>query len=616
VVSLYNREIGNEQVPKKVHALRQRKRIRWGAAALLLLLTALGVILLFVRKSPPPGAVTPEKSIAVLSFENLSQDPENTYLSTGIQDEILTRLAKVAALKVISRTSSKRYESKPDNLSEIAKQLGVATILEGSVQKVGAKLRVNVQLIKAATDAHLWAETYDRDLTDVLAVESEVATEIASALRAALSPEEKARITEKPTNNPEAYALYLRAREVLDQAADVRGEIERGADLYEQAIAVDPKFALAHAQLSILTTSLFLVFDPREALKIKARAAAEESLRLNPDLGEGHMALGFYLDYIERDYDAAAREYEIARRVLPNDSVLIRRIGLMRRRQGYWREGLAELQRAASLDPQNFLSIGWLAGTYEDLHDWPAAEEMRRRCLEGALTNYPKEVPALEKFQLAFSRFLGAGDGSLLKEAMTEIPADFDPGGSVTQFRYDANIYLHDFDAAEKVLERSPLTILQSGSGPPVAKALLQGRLAAARGDSARAKLLVEAALPHAENEVKEHPDTANRHAQLGIVYAYLERKEDALREGHRALELLPESKDAYYGVDIANMFAIICARLGDRDQAIPLIERLLTTPHGLVLQDLRVSPDWDPLRKDVRFQEILARPEPKVIYN
>jgi tetratricopeptide (TPR) repeat protein len=288
----------------------------------------------------------------------------------------------------------------------------------------------------------------------------------------------------------------------------------------------------------------------------------------------------------------------------------------MKRRQGHWREGLAEVERAASLDPRNLLSIGWLAGTYEDVHNWAAAEEMRQRCLAGALSDYPHETPAQEKFQLGFSRFLGTGDASLLQKAMAEVPADFDPGGTVTQFRYDANIYLHDFDAAQKVLDRSPLTIFQSGSAPPVAKSFLQGRIAAARGDSARAKLLFEAALPQAENEVKEHPDTASRHAQLGIVYAYLGRKEDALRAGRRALELLPESKDAYYGVDISNMFAIIYARLGDGDQAIPLIERLLSTPHGVVLQDLRSSPDWDPLRKDPRFQKILTSPEPKVIYN
>jgi serine/threonine-protein kinase len=561
-------------------------------------------------------SLIPEKSIAVLPFENLSRDPDNAYLSTGIQDEILTRLAKVAALKVISRTSTKQYESKPGNLSEIAKQLGVATILEGSVQKVGGKVRVNVQLIKATTDAHLWAETYDRELSDVLAVESEVATEIASALRAALSPEEKARIDEKPTNNPEAYALYLRGREVLDRAADVHTEIERGASLYEQAIAIDPKFALAHAQLAIITTSLYLVWEPREAFKVKARAAAEESLRLNPDLGEGHMALGFYFDYIDRNYEAAAEEYEIARRALPNDAVLIRRIGLMKRRQGHWREGVAELERAVLLDPHNLLSIGWLAGSYKDVHNWTAAEEMRRRVLEGTLKQYPQETPALERFQLGFSRFLGTGDGSLLKKAMAEAPADFDPDGSVTADRYDTNVYLHDFDAAEKVLDRSSLKVFQTGSAPPVAKAFLQGRIAAARGDSARAKLLFEAALPQAENEVQEHPETASRHAHLGIVYAYLGRREDALRAGHRAMELLPESKDAYYGVDITNQFAVICARVGDADQAIPLIERLLRTPHGLVLQDLRASPNWDLLRKDARFQKILASPEPTVSYN
>jgi serine/threonine-protein kinase len=386
--------------------------------------------------------------------------------------------------------------------------------------------------------------------------------------------------------------------------------------LYEQAVATDPKFALAHAQLSTLMTSLFLVFEPREAFKIKAKAAAEESARLEPELGEAHVALGFYLDYIDRNYDAAAREYELARRVLPNDSILIRRIGLMHRRQGHWREGLAEVERAASLDPRNLRSIGWLAGTYEDVHNWEAAEAMRQRCLTGALSNYPHETPAQERFQLGFTHFIGTGDGSLLQKAMAEVPVDFDPDGTVTQFRYDANMYSRDFDAAEKVLERSALTTFANGWAPPVAKTFLQGRIVSARGDLARAKLLFEAALPHAENEVKEHPETASRHAQLGIVYADLGRKEDALREGRRALELLPESKDAYYGVDISNMFALICARLGDGDLAMPLIERLLRTPHGVVLQDLRFNPDWDPIRKDPRFQKILASPEPKVIYN
>ena len=639
IVNFCGDHVGNPALPEKIASRRQeqttaseiekkrfrRKRRLLVGTFLAVMIAAIVVSVIAYRMSRQlnqeelarkAASVIPEESIAVLPFENLTRDQENAFLSTGIQDEILTRLAKIAALKVISRTSTKQYESRPGNLSDIAKQLGVATILEGSVQKVGQKVRVNVQLIKATTDAHLWAETYDRELIDVLAVESDVATEIASALSATLSPEEKTRINEKPTNNPEAYALYLRGREVLDQAADIRAEIERGAGLYEQAIALDPKFALAHAQLAIITASLYLVFEPREAFKIKARAAAEESLRLNPDLGEGHMALGFYFDYIDRNYEAAAKEYETARRTLPNDAVLIRRVGLMKRREGHWREGLAELERAVSLDPQNFLTIGWLAAAYEDVRNWPVAEEMRRRILEGTLKQYPKETPALERFQLGFCRFLGTGDGSLLKKAMADVPGDFDPDGSVTANRYDANVCLHDFDAAEKVLERSAAKVLQIGSSPPVAKSFLQGRIAAARGDSAGAKLLFEAALPQAENEVKEHPETASRHAHLGMVYADLGRKEDALREGRHALELLPESKDDYYGVDISNIFALICARLGDGDLAMPLIERLLKTPHGVIFQDLRFNPDWDPLRNDPRFQKILASPEPKVIYN
>ena len=638
VVNFHGKDFGNAALPQKIAARRQeqttasqvekkrtrRKRRLLAVTFLAALAVAIVVSIIAYRMSRQlsqeelvrkAASLIPEKSVAVLPFENLIRDPENAFLSTGIQDEILTRLSKIAALKVISRTSTKQYESRPGNLSDIAKQLGVATILEGSVQKVGAKIRVNVQLIKATSDAHLWAETYDRELIDVLAVESEVATEIASALRAALSPEEKARIDERPTNNPEAYALYLRGREVLDQAADIRGEIERGAGLYEQAIALDPKFALAHAQLATITASLFLVFEPREAFKIKARAAAEESLRLKPELGEGHMALGLYFDRIDLNYEAAAKEYEIARSSMPNDSVLIRRIGLMHRRQGHWREGLAGIERAASLDPHNLLSLGWLSGTYQDLHNWAAGEEMDRRCLAVALTGSPQQV-AEQTFFLGFSHFYGTGDASLLQQAMAEVPADLDPGGLFTQFRYRANMYLHDFDAAEKALDRSPLTVFENPWGAPVAKSFLQGCVAAARGDSARARLLFEAALPHAENEVKEHPETASRHAQLGVVYADLGRKEDALREGRHALALLPESKDAYYGVDITNMFALICARLADGDLAIPLIERLLTTPRGLGLQELRSSPDWDPLRNDPRFQKILANPEPKVIYN
>jgi TolB-like protein/Flp pilus assembly protein TadD len=638
VVNFHGKDFGNAALPQKIAARRQKETSALQLKAKqsrrkrrLLVGTFLGVMAVaivisiiayrmsrqlsqdeLVRKA---ASLIPEKSIAVLPFENLIRDPENAFLATGIEDEILTRLSKIAALKVISRTSTKQYESKPSNLSEIAKQLGVATILEGSVQKVGERIRVNVQLIKAATDAHLWAESYDRELIDVLAVESQVASEIAAALRAALTPEEKARLDERPTTNPEAYALYLRAREVMDQAADLRGPLEQAEAYLEQAVAIDPDFALAHVGVGNMLLTLFVVFEPRREFKARAWTEVQEALRLDPNLGEAHEALGLYYDRIDLNYQAAAKEYEIALRTLPNDSVLVRRIGLMHRRQGHWRNGLAEVERAASLDPRNLLSLGWLSGTYLDLHNWAAGEEMDRRGLALAVTGSANQA-AEQKFRVGFSHFYGTGDTSLLQKALAEVPVDLDPGGLFTQLRYWAYMYLHDFNAAEKVLERSPLTIIENPWGAPVAKSFLQGAAVAARGDSTRAKLLFEAALPHAENEVKEHPETATRHAQLGIVYADLGRKEDALREGRRAMELLPESKDAYYGVDIANMCALICARLGDGDLAIPLLARLLTTPRGYGLQDLRSSPDWDPLRKDPRFQKILASPEPKVIYN
>ncbi|MEY2438628.1 MAG: hypothetical protein QOI34_13 [Verrucomicrobiota bacterium] len=638
VVNFHGKDFGNAALPQKIAAQRQeqtsaselekkRARRKWRLLVvtfLAALAVAIAASIIAYRMSGQLGqeelvrkaaSLIPDKSVAVLPFENLINDPANAFLSTGIQDEILTRLSKIAALKVISRTSTKHYESKPNNLAEIAKQLGVATILEGSVQKVGERIRVNVQLIKATSDAHLWAETYDRELIDVLAVESQVASEIASALRAALTPEEKARLDERPTDNPEAYALYLRALEVLNQASDLRGPWEEAEAFLEKAVALDPKFAVARVGVANLTLSLFLVFEPRPEFKTRAWTEIQETLRLNPNMGEAHEALGLYFDRIDLNYEAAQKEYEIARSTMPNNSTLIRRIGLMHRRQGRWREGLAEVERAASLDPRNLLSLGWLSGTYQDLHNWRAGEETERRCLALALTGSPQQVAEF-KIRVGFPHFFGTGDGSLLQQAMAEVPADLDPGGLFTLLRYQACMLLHDFDAAEKALERSPLTVIEDPWGAPVAKSFLQGCIAAARGDSGRAKTLFEAALPQAENEVKEHPNTASRHGQLGIVYAGLGRKEDALREGRRALELLPESKDAYYGVDISNMFALICARLGERDLAIPLIERLLTTPRGVGLQELRSSPDWDPLRDDPRFQKILASPEPKVMYN
>jgi TolB-like protein/Tfp pilus assembly protein PilF len=638
IVNFCGDQFGNPVVPEKIAARRQeqttasqfeekrsRRKRRLLALTFLAITTAVIVVSIIAYRMSQQisqeqlmrqvASLIPEKSVAVLPFENLTGASEDAFLSTGIQDEILTRLSKIAALKVISRTSTKQYESKPGNLSDIAKQLGVATILEGSVQKVGAKIRVNVQLIKAATDAHLWAETYDRDLIDVLAVESNIATEIASALRAALTPEEKEQLATRPTNNAQAYEFYLRAREILAGENNTRTVWEKAGNLFDQAVAQDPGFAAAHAGRAFIFALLYTAFEPRDEYKTKALSESLLAVQLDPKSVPGHSALAFCLNRIEGSYEAAAREYEIALRIAPNDANLIRRQGLMRRQQGHWRDGLASLEKAAVLDPQNISVLGWLAGTYEDLHEWKKSDPMRERVVALSQKLSP-EALAESRFIRGFAYFDGTGDSSLLNKAMAETPAGIDQDGLITQFRYAAYMLEHRFDEAERVIVASSQVVFENPWGTPSPKSFLQGGAVAAKGETARAQKLFEAALPYFQKDITDHPEVANRHAALGILLAYLGRKPEALAEAQRASELLPESKDAYYGLDISNMCAIIFARLGDADRALPLIDRLLRTPRGLALQELRFSPDWNPLRSDSRFQKILANPEPKVIYN
>src|SRR5713101_6776658 len=351
VVNLYTDEAGNSALPAKFAIGQQEKATprpagvaptgqskSWfiGVAALAAILLA-GAIWFFARqntktnaatKTPPltsastrvatPASAIESKSVAVLPFENLSSDKENAFFAQGIQDEIITTLSKISGLKVISRTSTARYKSAPENLPEIGRELRVANILEGSVQKSGDRAHINVQLIQADSDAHLWAQSYDRELTDIFAVEAEVAKRIADSLSATLSPQEKARVEAKPTDNADAYVLYLRARDYQTRPDTLLQDFQSAARLYEQAIALDPNFALAHARLSATTSNIYHWFQPTEARKQKAHAEATESLRLQPNLGEGHLALGLYFYYEEANYDAALHELDLAARALPN----------------------------------------------------------------------------------------------------------------------------------------------------------------------------------------------------------------------------------------------------------------------------------------------------------
>ena len=333
-----------------------------------------------LAKIPSARIVIPEKSIAVLPFTNLSADKENAFFTEGVQDDILTALAKFADLKVISRMSVASYVAGPHrNLREIGQELGVANVLEGSVRRAGGKVRVTAQLIEMRTNTHLWAETYDRDLADVFAIQSDIAQQIAAALEAKLAPEEKARLDARPTTNSEAYVLYLTGRGV-EGAVNRSDEIE-AEQLYVQATVLDPGFALAYARASLLNTRISSNGDDR-ARKAKARAQAEEALRLSPTLGEAHMALGLCLYWGEKNYDAALKEFEVAAATSPNNAEIYSYVAGIYRRQGRWRESVASFERAMSLDPRN-REVAFLAGNnHLFMRDWPAATACYDRALE------------------------------------------------------------------------------------------------------------------------------------------------------------------------------------------------------------------------------------------
>jgi len=556
------------------------------------------------------------KSVAVLPFDNLSSDKENAFFAQGIQDEIITTLSKISGLRVISRTSTAHYKSAPENLPEIARDLRVSHILEGSVQKAGDRVHINVQLIQADTDAHLWAQSYDRQLIDIFGVEAEVAKRIADALSTTLSPQEKARVETKPTNNADAYVLYLRGREYQTRPDNFLQDFRSAARLYEQAIALDPNFALAYARLSAVTSQIYHWFEPTEVNRQRARAEAMESLRLQPSLGEGHLALGLYLYYEEANYEGALRELNLAAQALPNDGDVGLYIAAVQRRRGRWAEAIAAYEHALSIDPRNQVTLYDASQTYFGLRDWSNALRGLDRVLELA----PDSVNV--KIQRGYIEFFAKGNTASIKAALESIPANVDPDGVVTFARWDVSLMDRDPSAAERALAACRLEAITSQPGAPLPKTYLQGCIELVRNDTARAQVDFEAARPALEKTVADSPQDSTRHGQLGLLYAFMGKKEDALREGRRAVELKPIARDVIEGAVARDFQALIFARTGEIDKAISEIERQLTTPFAvdyaddsITLSDLRTRWEWDPLRNDPRFQKILAGPEPKTLH-
>ncbi len=545
-----------------------------------------------------------DKSIAVLPFENLSDDKENAYFADGIQDDVLTHLSKIGDLKVISRTSVMPYRGKASNVREIGKALGVATILEGSVRRIGNRVRVNVQLINAENDEHIWAEDYDRDLTDVFAIQTDLAQKIATELRAKLSPTEKAIIERKPTQNGEAYLAFVQAHN-LQGAFEDFDKLKQSEQLYERAIELDPKFALALARYSQLESWIVHTFHPTRERREKARAFAEQALQLQPDLPEAHLAMGFSLYYGNNDFEAALKEFEIAQRGLPNESEGYLALGAIQRRLGKWSESTASFEKAASLNPKDSWVLQNLALNYQILRDFDAAN----KTIDRGLQIDPAGVGLWEiKSKLAIAE---KGDLSVSEkavQAVTSMPMNNESKLRIAGARADVFLLQRKYKEGLREAESLPDDLLAPIPAALCGKYYLIGFARKALQDETGARAAFLKAKDLAEAQLKQSPDAADMHIQLAKVLAYLGQKDAALAEAQRATELLPESKDAFGGPEITEGVAQVHAILGDNGRAIEILDGLLNRPSTVTVQGLKVNPIWDPLRNDPRFQALIDK--------
>jgi len=612
IVDLYDDQIGNPRVPIKLQVLRQRRaRARLAAIAVALLLLA-GIIAAFVivsKKSAKSTLTAPEKSIAVLPFENLSEEKANAFFADGVQDEILTDLAKVADLKVISRTSVIGYrDTGGRNLRKIGQELGVAHLLEGSVQRSGNRVRVNAQLVDARNDAHLWGQTYDRDLADVFVIQSEIAKTIADQLQAKLSPSEKSAIERPPTNDLAAFDLYAHAKDLLVTAnAGTTGKADllQAIDLLNQAVARDPSFFEAYCRLAQGHDSLYNGgYDHTSARLALAETAIEAASRLRPNAGETHLARArnIYQGYL--DYNGALAELELARQALPNDSRVFELMGYIQRRQpGRYEESTRTLERALELDPRNVVVLGQIAAfNYPRSGRYTDAKSAWARLL--AIT--PDDATA--KASRAMVDLDWKGDTRPLHQMIDAIRAT-NPAAvqSIADLWLTCALAERDATAANNALVAAgemPIVLSVENVFP---RPFLEGVIARMINDEAKARSAFTAARAEQEKIVQAQPNYGPALCVLGLIDAGLGRKEEALREGRRALELLPVEKDAPHGVGMVKSLAMIAAWIGDKDLACEELAIAIRGPSNLSYGQLKLMPFWDPLRGDPRFEQIVA---------
>ena len=593
---------GIRATPKALPGTHRRRNIITLATAGIVISAAAGFFLL-----PRATAHKIDKSIAVLPFQNLSDEKENAYFADGVQDDVLTNLSKIGDLKVISRMSVMSYRGDgARNAREIGKALGVGTLLEGSVRRMGNRVRVSVQLIDAENDRHLWAEDYDRDLTDVFAIQTDLARKIASALQAKLSPNENARLDRRPTKDSDAYLLYVQAHDYANRPDRLRETSLKAEELYEQTIKLDPNFALAFAGLSTVESWMYHSYEPTAVRRENARRNADEALRLQPDLPEGHLALGYSYYYGDRDYQRALTEFEIAKRDLPNEADAYSAIAAIQRRQGKWTESTANFEKSTSLDPKNASVLFNFGVNYMAQRDFETADKLFDR----AIAADPNSVAAHGmKSAMAIA---WKGDVGFAANQLVSVPPGFDPDGLVTAARVWVLTLQRKFAEALQVVQQfGGETLIYPGRGP-CPKSFLEGVFYLRLGDKEKAQAALERARIAAERLVRDAPDDPSRHAQLGAVLAGLDKKEDAVNEGKKAVELLPESQDAFDGPQATAALAEIYGWVGEHDEAFRLLDHLLTVPNGLTVPTIKIDPVWDPLRKDPRFQALIDKHAPK----
>jgi serine/threonine protein kinase/Flp pilus assembly protein TadD len=602
---------------------KNKSALRWSAVLVLSTVLLLGALLLFYNhrnltaNEPTNQMAPPEKSIAVLPFESLSRNKDDTYFADGVQDEILNDLAKVAQLTVISRTSVMLYRAdEKRDLRQIANALGVANVLEGTVRRNANRVRISTELVDALQDKTIWADSFDRDLTDIFAVQGEVAKTIATKLAATLSPEEKRNIEKKPTENLDAYDLYLRAKELINRAdvanilGDAKKPFEDAIHLLDQAVQLDPKFTLAYCRSAYAHDQLYLS-DPTPEQSALADASVSRALALEPDLPEVHLIYAFNIYRVHRDYERAREQLSIARRGLPNDAEAIALEAYLDRRQGQWERAIQEFRDAITRDPRNSSFVEDLALTFSQTHHYRAAEQMFDR-----LIGLNPDDPLVKAAKGLLVNYLETGDDSAVWTAIEAFPASMADDRRVLSMRLSLALIDRDWVQAKELIKKmnggydeGDFAFVEGTSVPVGCYSLLLARL---QGEETGANASFAGAREQLNEKVQKDPGNAGLLSQLAVVDALLNNKETAIAEAKRAAEMLPISQDAVDGGFIELNQAAVYAWTGELDLAFETLSSLAKSPGGLYYGQLKCEPYWQPLRQDPRYEQLLAELAPK----